>query len=206
LPKMIPVIQEIANKHPGKIAVHCGSYDRAGEIYRLSSAYPVWKRMLLQDKKNRIGSLNQWQSSEDKIFLCVDFTEGQDWKGDKCVAQILVKVPYASLGDKRIYYRVKIHKDQEWYIEQAIVDIAQAYGRTIRCEADKKPFYILDGEMFSFIVDNLNSFPRYIRDALILAYNGHLEKISPPLPPYNPAEYEGKMFNIITGEWVPIKK
>ena len=54
------------------------------------------------------------------------------------------KYPLPRLGDKRVKRRLDIGR-QQWYSNQAMLEVIQAYGRAVRAEDDKARFYIIDG-------------------------------------------------------------
>jgi Rad3-related DNA helicase len=70
--------------------------------------------------------------------------EGLDLKDDLARYQIILKVPYLFMGDKRVAKRVNDYGEDKWYNLQAVETICQAYGRAQRNEEDWSRLYILD--------------------------------------------------------------
>jgi Rad3-related DNA helicase len=113
MPKMIQKIAVIMSKNPkNKGIVHCNSYDIADRIYEglknMTDMLPeggVW----LQDRGSRNESLQGWiDNKKPSLFLSVNFVEGVDLKDDLCRYQILAKVQYPYLGDKRVKARMNM--------------------------------------------------------------------------------------------------
>jgi Rad3-related DNA helicase len=103
--------------------------------------------------------------SRGKVFVSVAFNEGQDWKYDVCDAQILLKVPFPDLGDKRVKRRLDMGR-QQWYNNQAMLEVIQAYGRAVRAEDDKARFYIVDGSFQRLVGKCLKFVPDWFKVAL----------------------------------------
>jgi Rad3-related DNA helicase len=103
--------------------------------------------------------------SRGKVFVSVAFNEGQDWKYDICDAQILLKVPFADIGDMRVKRRLELGQRQ-WYENQAMLEAIQAYGRAIRAEDDIARFYVVDGSFISLVRNTWQFIPDWFKAAL----------------------------------------
>jgi len=68
--------------------------------------------------------------------------EGIDLPGDLSRFQVLVKMPYASLGDKRI--QTILDNFPDIYQLQALMKVVQGAGRSVRSQEDWATTYILD--------------------------------------------------------------
>jgi len=115
--------------------------------------------------RDREEKLNEWMQSRGRVFVSVAFNEGQDWKYDVCDAQILLKVPFPDLGDRRVKKRLELG-DRGWYDNRALLDVIQAYGRAIRAEDDTARFYIVDGSFNRLIRNCWKSAPDWFKEAL----------------------------------------
>lgn len=76
------------------------------------------------------------------VFLTPSGFEGLDLAGDLSRFQIISKVPFGSLGDKRIKYIADAFPDI--YGELALMKIVQGAGRSVRSADDYATTYILD--------------------------------------------------------------
>ena len=87
---------------------------------------------------------------------------GIDLKDDFSRFQVILKVPFPNLMSKKIKKRLETRS--EWYNWKALIDILQAYGRSIRNEEDWAETYILD-ECFDQILQTTDV-PTYFKEAL----------------------------------------
>ena len=162
--KALRRIEEILREETGSVAVHCHSYLHQQWLAK-SISDDLKKRLIVHTSKDRQERLEEWKRSRGKVFVSVAFSEGQDWKYDICDAQILLKVPFPDLGDRRVKRRLELGYRQ-WYDNQAMLAVIQAYGRAIRAEDDKAKLYIIDGS-FNRLVRNCWSFiPLWFKEAL----------------------------------------
>lgn len=76
------------------------------------------------------------------ILVSPSIYEGLSFDGDAARFQILVKTPYASLGDKRIKYIADNYPNI--YQEMALLKIIQGAGRAVRSPTDYAATYMLD--------------------------------------------------------------
>jgi len=150
MPKAVRAVEEILREERGNVAIHCHSYDHQKTLFD-NLPEDLRQRLIIHTRRDREERLREWMQSRGKVFVSVAFNEGQDWKYDVCDAQILLKVPFPDLGDKRVKRRLDMGH-QQWYNNQAMLEVIQAYGRAVRAEDDKARFYIVDG-----------SFPRLVR-------------------------------------------
>jgi len=165
LPKAVKVLESILDMEEGNnIAVHCRSYDMMNRIMQMID--PKYKDRLIHHKsENRKEAYEKWKNSRGKVFLCVAFEEGYDWVGDICRAQVLFKVPYLDVGDKRVARRLEL-KLWKWYFTEAIRESIQAYGRAVRSEDDYATFYVIDGAFPRLLRQTRRVLPRWFREAL----------------------------------------
>lgn len=100
-------------------------------------------RILTHNTANRNEILTKHKESGNPTVLCSpSMTEGVDLPGDQSRFQIIVKIPYAYLGDARVKKRIEL--DQDFYdLNTAIVSI-QAIGRSVRSYDDFAVTYIID--------------------------------------------------------------
>ncbi len=162
--KALLSIEEILRKEEGNIAIHCHSY-RHQQWLAQNLSEDLKPRLIIHTNRNREEKLREWMRSHRKIFVSVAFNQGQDWKYELCDAQILLKVPFPYLGDKRVERRLKLGHHQ-WYKNYALAEVIQAYGRAIRAEDDKARFYIVDGSFTRLVKDCWNVIPDWFKEAL----------------------------------------
>jgi Rad3-related DNA helicase len=162
--KAIQAIEEILRREEGNVAIHCHSYHHQQWLAENISE-DLKPRLIVHTSRNREEKLEQWKCSRGRVFVSVAFNEGQDWKYDVCNAQILLKVSFPDLGDRRVRRRLDLGYHQ-WYNNQAMLEAIQAYGRAIRAEDDKARFYIVDGSFTRLVRICWGFMPEWFREAL----------------------------------------
>jgi Rad3-related DNA helicase len=164
MPQAISTIEEILRKEAGNVAIHCHSYRHQRALVE-GIAEDLKHRLIVHTRRDRENKLNEWMRSRGKVFVSVAFSEGQDWKYDVCDAQILLKVPFPYLGDKRVKRRLELGYRQ-WYENQAMLEVIQAYGRAIRAEDDRARFYIVDGSFSRLVKECWRYIPDWFKEVL----------------------------------------
>jgi ATP-dependent DNA helicase DinG len=164
LPLAVAAVEQILRKEKGNVAIHTHSYRHQRAL--VSNLSPDLKRRLIvHTGEDREEKLQEWMRSRGKVFVSVAFNEGQDWKYDICSAQILLKVPFPDLGDRRVKRRLELGY-QRWYQNQAMLEVIQAYGRAVRAEDDAARFYVVDGSCSDLIRSCWQLIPDWFKDAL----------------------------------------
>ena len=97
--------------------------------------------------------------------MSVAYTEGQDWAGELCEAQVLFKVPYMQVKDRRVERRLQ-KKHWKWYRLEALKQVVQAYGRAVRSPEDKARFYVIDESFVDLMKRTRRDMPDWFVEAL----------------------------------------
>ena len=148
LPKIVDMVDEILSKRPNeKGLIHTGSY----KIQKYLQEHFEWNdRVLCPDPSEREDAIKEHISSkEPTVLISPSITEGFDGKGDLCRFQIICKIPYPSLGDRRT--SILANRDWGWYHYQTLKTVIQAVGRGCRSPKDWCSTYILDAGFDTFI-------------------------------------------------------
>jgi Rad3-related DNA helicase len=164
MPKAVQAIEEILREEGGNVAIHCHSYDHQRALFE-NLPEDLRQRLIIHTRRDRDEKLREWMHSRGKVFVSVAFNEGQDWKYDVCDAQILLKVPFPDLGDKRVKKRLEMGR-QQWYDNQAMLEVIQAYGRAVRAEDDKARFYVVDGSFARLVRKCWQFIPDWFKETL----------------------------------------
>lgn len=99
------------------------------------------------------------------VLISPSFYQGLDLKDDLSRFQIIIKIPYPDLSDKKVAALRK--KDINWYLWNTIVRLTQTYGRSIRSKDDHASTYILDSNI-NYLLRNANDmFPKWFTEAII---------------------------------------
>ena len=164
MPQAVKMVAEILRKEKGKVAIHSHSYRHQRALVERLPA-DLKHRLIVHTSRDREEKLQEWMRSRGKVFVSVAFNEGQDWKYDLCSAQILLKVPFADLSDRRMSRRLRLGH-RRWYENQAMMEVIQAYGRAIRAEDDKAEFYVVDGSFQKLVRSCWPYIPDWFKEAL----------------------------------------
>ena len=87
--------------------------------------------------------IEQFKRTKGAVLISPSIFEGLDFKDDDSRWQIIVKAPFASLGDKRVKYIADNYPDI--YKLMTLNKIIQGIGRSVRSPTDHAMTYILDG-------------------------------------------------------------
>ena len=143
MPKIAEACDAILDMYPDqKGIIHSVSFKNA--IY-LRDHMQNSKRVLIHDQVSKNYVLEQFIKSKNSVLISPSLIEGFDFKGDLSEFQIFIKVPYMSLADKVVARRLQL--DEEWYINNAVLQILQGVGRSVRSETDVAATFCLDNNI-----------------------------------------------------------
>ncbi len=160
--KLLKRVAAILNNHQHeKGIIHTATYALAEMIgSRLKSP-----RLLIQQPGNREEILEtHLMSKKPTVLVSPSMTEGVDLYDDLGRFNIVVKVPFANLGDN--WVRARKDRSQSWYSWTAMKDLVQAIGRTTRHEEDYSTSYILDGSFEMLFNRSSHLFPKWFGESV----------------------------------------
>ncbi len=122
-------------------------------------------RVKVQKKStaNYLGPVYNLEVDEDNSYV------GTSCIYHNCSAQILLKVPFADIGDRRVKRRLELGHRQ-WYENQAMLEVIQAYGRAVRAEDDTARFYVVDGSFIELVRNTWQFIPEWFKAALPVTF------------------------------------
>lgn len=183
LPKIAPLIETILDEHKAeKGIIHCATYKLGEEIYRRIDK-KTRDRILYRDmdildgamggknayqRKYRNEELLQLHANNEKpnsVLLSPSMMEGVDLFDDLSAFQIILKMPWPSLGDPRIKKKSDINPD--WYSNKVWVHIMQASGRSTRHDKDTSVTYILDSSFPYFYEKWKRNLPKWFTERVM---------------------------------------
>ncbi len=158
--RAVPIMEKILEKN----------YDVKGIIHTSNYEFSKWiessikdSRLIFHDSSTREASLEKHLRSElSTVIVSPSMINGIDLKDDFSRFQVILKVPFPNLVSKKIKKRLETRS--EWYNWKAMIDLLQAYGRSIRNDDDWAETYILD-ECFDQILQT-GGVPTYFKEAL----------------------------------------
>jgi Rad3-related DNA helicase len=108
--------------------------------------------------------LQEHSFDEDGVLLSSSLWEGVDLKDDLSRFQIIAKVPYPNLSEKRT--KVKMQNFPLWYKSQTLTKLLQGFGRSIRSEDDWAVTYVLDSAASDLLLQSKSMIPKAYQDVL----------------------------------------
>lgn len=171
IPKVQEAINRILDAHKGeKGIIHTGNYRLMTDI--VNGASPENKKRMLyrdmngntpytQTNNQRLLEMHE-HDSRDTVLVSPSMTTGVDLQGELSRFQIIVKLPFLSLGDPRV--KKKSDLDSRWYRTQMWLTLLQSSGRSTRNEEDYALTYILDASFERFWNMDVASMPKWFID------------------------------------------
>ncbi len=158
-------VDEIMERHAGERGViHTTSYSQTNFIIQHVSEKNRARLVTTQGSRDRAELLRAHEATVASVLISPSLHQGVDLKDDLARFQVIVKVPYPDLSDRRV--QVKMQRDKGWYDWQTALRLVQTYGRGVRSENDHCVTLVLDSKFSSFVRDNRGLFPGYFLDAL----------------------------------------
>ena len=166
MPKIAKAVDQIMSKHKDeKGIIHTTSYSQL-QFIRDNIKENAGRLIETGSKLDRNEVLERhYTSKKPTVLISPSLHLGVDLKDDLSRFQIIVKVPYPDLTDKRIA-KMK-ERDQKWYTWNTVLRLVQAYGRSVRSKDDYATTYILDSSI-SFLLKNAQDIvPRWFTEAIV---------------------------------------
>lgn len=147
---LIPTISMLLNKivaeYPNdKCLVHTHSYLLANA---LKTAMDNDRVIINSDAKGRQSALNEYLYSDKPLILVSpSFARGLDLAGEEYKCVVVVKAPFANLGDEAVKRRLAMTDGQLWYNRDAAATFLQMCGRGVRSATKACDTYFLDANI-----------------------------------------------------------
>lgn len=150
LPIMAEKVYQIIKNRPNqKGLIHTNSYVIMNYLKEELLLSDIGSRCLFADAKTRNSDLEEYMDSDKPLVIfSPSLTEGIDGKYDKLRFQVMCKVPYPFIGDRRV--AIKMNRDQEWYNYMTAKTLVQAIGRGVRSDDDWCENFVLDSSFSNF--------------------------------------------------------
>jgi Rad3-related DNA helicase len=167
LPKIAQAVDNIMSIHRNeKGIIHTTSYSQLQFIRENISKENTSRLIETASSIDRSEVLKKhYESNKQTVLISPSLHLGVDLKDDLSRFQIIVKVPYPDLTDKKI--AAKKDRDPKWYTWNTVLRLVQAYGRSIRSSDDYATTYVLDSSV-SFLLKNAQDLmPRWFTEAIV---------------------------------------
>jgi Rad3-related DNA helicase len=155
-------ITKILILHPlDRGLVHVSSYPQAQEIVTACGDPRLLTHRSAYEKCRR---LEEMFARPAAVLVSPSSHEGLDLYEERSRFQVIAKLPFASLGDKRVQRRIE--QDGQWYNLHTAQRFTQAVGRSVRSERDYATTYVIDAAFEGFCARAAQFFPDYLIEAL----------------------------------------
>lgn len=159
--KLVRAVKAVLRDNPtSKGIIHTGNYDLTMHLRKELSGDP---RMLWQDSSaDRTRIIREHSDSPlPTVLVSPGMSEGIDLRDDLSRFQVIMKVPWPSLGDP-IVKRMSNERPR-WYAWMAARTLVQSAGRSVRSQDDWARTYILDSTYGSFVKQWGGMLPDWIK-------------------------------------------
>ncbi|MFW6007970.1 MAG: helicase C-terminal domain-containing protein [archaeon] len=164
LPKIVKEVDKILDLHPNeKGIIHTGNYKIAEFIHEQAKSNRVI--MKEEEETNEQLMYRHMNSKKPTVLVSPSLTTGADLKDELSRFQIIVKLPWVSLADKRV--KKKIEQSDTWYAAEMFRSFVQACGRSTRSKDDWSTTYVFDNSFYKWIYKYRHWFPKQFHDRII---------------------------------------
>ena len=165
IPKITKLINQILSKHKKeKGVIHTHTHEITDIVNKhIDCVHNIYARE--PGKSNEDIIQEHAEDEGPSVLISPSLTHGIDLIDDLARFQIIVKLPYVSLHDKR---SMKLFQTSpEWYENKMLNSLIQATGRATRSSTDWSVTYILDGNICRVIPKCASKLPNYFLQRFI---------------------------------------
>lgn len=172
--EMVEGVRAVLNRHPNeRILVHTVSYDLARHIkdgLKRNPSPPTDQSnrpiITYTASREKADALQNYKSHSNSVLIASSMDRGVDLPGDWCRVQVVAKISFLPIKDRRVSARMYSKGGMAWYRMHAIRALIQACGRAMRSKDDWCITYVLDSQFKSNLWKSDHLFPRWYTDAV----------------------------------------
>lgn len=159
-------VEAVLRRHPDdRVLVHCVSYELARYLY--NNVYTAGRLTYTYNNSGEKQEvLDKYKKSPGGVLFAASMDRGIDLPDDLCRVQIIAKIPFPNIKDKRIDKRMRSMGGANWYRMQTIRTLVQMTGRGVRSRDDWAKTYVLDSQFQSNLWKSHYLFPEWWKEAL----------------------------------------
>jgi ATP-dependent DNA helicase DinG len=167
MPKIAQALDNIMSIHRHeKGIIHTTSYSQLQFIRDNISKENTSRLIETASSLDRSEVLKKhYESKNQTVLISPSLHLGVDLKDDLSRFQVIVKVPYPDLTDKKV--AAKKDRDPKWYTWNTVLRLVQAYGRSIRSRDDYATTYVLDSSVSYLLKNTHDLMPRWFTEAIV---------------------------------------
>jgi ATP-dependent DNA helicase DinG len=161
------MIEKLAAKHHlERGVIHTHSYALANAVVAHLEKTEHGARVVYpKEADKREAAITHHKETEASILVSPSVGEGFDFKDEAARWQIIVKAPWAGLGDKQV--ATKAERSPDWYKMEAFKSLLQTAGRGCRSETDFCVTYVLDEDVIRLLAEVDAHVPLWFKDAIV---------------------------------------
>jgi Rad3-related DNA helicase len=167
MPKIAKAVDNIMSIHRNeKGIIHTTSYSQLQFIKDNISKENANRLIETASALDRSEVLEKhYESKKPTVLISPSLHLGVDLKDDLSRFQVIVKVPYPDLTDKKI--AAKKDRDPRWYTWNTVLRLVQAYGRSVRSMDDHATTYVLDTSASYLLKNAKELLPKWFMEAVV---------------------------------------
>jgi Rad3-related DNA helicase len=104
------------------------------------------------------------ESRRPTVLISPSLHLGVDLKDDLSRFQVIVKVPYPDLTDRKV--AAMKERDPRWYTWYTVLRLVQSYGRSVRSSDDHATTYVLDSSIGYLLKSAQDMVPKWFLEAV----------------------------------------
>lgn len=166
IPALIEYVQDILRRKEGRGFIHA-PYALAQKLRRKLEASDDSSdtRLFFHGREDKSSVFEEWKQSEKGVLVASGFYEGVSLNHDMARWQLILKVPWGSLGEPALRYLAE--QDPESYANAAARQMQQAYGRVCRSADDFGETLIVDRSFKRLYEDWPQLFAPWFHDVVV---------------------------------------
>jgi ATP-dependent DNA helicase DinG len=166
LPKISKAIDNIMSTHKNeKGIIHTTSYAQLQFIRDNMSMENASRLIETGSSLEREEVIAKHTASKKPtVLISPSLHLGVDLKDDLSRFQIIVKVPFPDLTDRKVSEMKK--RDPRWYMWYTVLRLVQSYGRSVRNKDDFATTYILDSNIDYLLKSAQDMVPKWFSEAI----------------------------------------
>ena len=166
IPRIIKMVENVLQNHPNENGIiHTTNYNIATAI---ADGISDPSRLIVKQRDYETNEMLYNQhliSNKPTVLVSPSLTTGIDLKDELSRFQIIVKLPWMSLKDKKVEKKNAI--DGDWYVVEMFRTLIQSCGRSTRTKDDWSTTYIFDSS-FPYWIDKYKKwFPKKFIERII---------------------------------------
>lgn len=159
------VVRLLENHSGERVVIHTVSYALASRTSAAIKGERSVFRYSMAGERTR--AISDFRRCEGSVLVAPSADRGVDLPDDLCRVQVILKVPFLSLGDKQTSERLYNTPDGKvWYNVQVARSIMQMVGRAVRSKDDWATCYILDSHFVQWYRAWGHLFPSWFRKGI----------------------------------------